>query len=139
MSGLTRYFLSYICRSYEKWLLHLDEVLLMNCQMLAERIQKLEPAATPAEIARLCLLITNSVESMEEINEIEDLTTRWREMSLRVQAGIDQHAAMTQELETLAQSDPEKFSKEDVWVLIRAIKVQSQILQLYLGEPALDV
>ena len=60
-------------------------------------------------------------------------------MSLRLQAATDQHAAMTQELEDLAQSDPDKFSQEQIWVLIRAIKVQSQILELYLGEPAPDI
>ena len=48
------------------------------------------------------------------------------------------HAAMTEELETLAQSDPHEFTPDQIWVLIRAIKVQGQILQLYLGEPVLD-
>jgi hypothetical protein len=46
---------------------------------------------------------------------------------------------MTQELEELAASDPEKYTRDQVWVLIRAIKVQSQVLQLYVGEPVLDV
>jgi len=42
-------------------------------------------------------------------------------------------------LEELASSDPKKFTQDQVWVLIRAIKVQSQILQMYVGTPALDV
>ena len=46
---------------------------------------------------------------------------------------------MTSELEDLASSDPKTFSQEQIWVLIRAIKVQSQILQLYVGHPILDV
>ena len=46
---------------------------------------------------------------------------------------------MTEELESLAASDPKKFSPEQIWVLIRAIKVQSQILQLYVGEALVDV
>ena len=50
-----------------------------------------------------------------------------------------QHAAMTEELESLAASDPRQFDPEQIWILIRAIKVQSQILQLYVGQPALDV
>jgi len=62
-----------------------------------------------------------------------------REIELKFQLAIDQHAAMTQELEDLAQSNPAEFEKEQIWVLIRAIKVQSQILSLYLGEPALDI
>ena len=40
---------------------------------------------------------------------------------------------MTDELDELARIDPAKFSMNQVWVLIRAIKVQSQVLQLYLG------
>ncbi len=60
-------------------------------------------------------------------------------MGLKVQAATDQHAAVTEELEALAASDPEKFSEDQIWVLIRAIKVQSQILQMYVGHPVLDV
>ena len=46
---------------------------------------------------------------------------------------------MTEELEQLAHSDPKDFSQDQIWVLIRAIKVQSQILQLYVGHAVLDV
>ena len=46
---------------------------------------------------------------------------------------------MTQELEELASSDPEKFTRDQIWVLIRAIKVQSQVLQMYVGRSFLDV
>ena len=55
-------------------------------------------------------------------------------MGIRLQAATDQHAAMTEDLEDLAQSDPASFTMDQVWVLIRAIKVQSQILQLYVGQ-----
>jgi hypothetical protein len=46
---------------------------------------------------------------------------------------------MTQELEDLAASDPQSFDQEQIWILIRAIKVQSQVLQMYVGHPLLDV
>ena len=45
----------------------------------------------------------------------------------------------TRELEELANSDPEKFTRDQIWILIRAIKVQSQVLQMYVGHPILDV
>ena len=45
---------------------------------------------------------------------------------------------MTEELEALANSDPKQFTPEQIWILVRAIKVQSQVLQLYLGQAALD-
>ena len=112
---------------------------MINCQTLAETVQKIEPAAELQQVARICLLLSNASESVEELEDTHKLTQAWQDMSLRLQAATDQHAAMTQELEDLAQSDPDKFSQEQIWVLIRAIKVQSQILELYLGEPAPDI
>ncbi len=41
---------------------------------------------------------------------------------------------MTEELEVIANCDPRDFTAEQIWVLIRAIKVQSQVLQLYVGQ-----
>lgn len=111
----------------------------MKCTDLARRIERLRPGADVRDVARLCLLLSNSADSLEELSEDSRLATAWKEMDLRLQAATDQHAAMTEELESLARSDPQRFSTDQVWVLIRAIKVQSQILQLYVGEAALDV
>ena len=111
----------------------------MNCTDLAQRITKLQPEANARDIARLCLLLSNSVDDIEELNNENNLAVAWKEIGLRLQASTDQHAAMTEELEDLARSDPKKFTPDQIWILIRAIKVQSQVLQLYLGEPALDV
>ena len=55
---------------------------------------------------------------------------------MQYQAAIDQHAAMTQELEDLASSDPREFTPDQIWILVRSIKVQSQILKLYAGDVA---
>jgi hypothetical protein len=110
----------------------------MNCQTLAACIENLQPQAMPRDVARLCLLLTNFVPNTESLQDESQLSEAWQQMGLRLQAATDQHAAMTEELEALSQSDPEKFSPDQVWVLIRAIKVQSQVLQLYVGQ-ALDV
>ena len=111
----------------------------MNCQDLAQRIENLEPNACPQDVARLCLLLANSHGDLAELDDRNRLKKAWQDMTLKLQFSTDQHAAMTQELEELASSDPEKYSRDQVWVLIRAIKVQSQVLQLYVGQPALDV
>lgn len=111
----------------------------INCQTLAARIQKLDPAADIREVARTCLLLCNTLDSLEQLQDDRVLANAWRELGLKLQLATDQHAAMTNELEELARSDPDGFSKDQVWILVRAIKVQSQVLQLYLGEPALDV
>ncbi|PQO37823.1 hypothetical protein DTL21_07720 [Bremerella cremea] len=110
-----------------------------SCQELAGRIERMQPSAEPRDVARLCLLLSNSVDDLADLSDDKDLTTAWQEMGLRLQAATDQHAAMTDELDELAHSDPRKFSPDQIWVLIRAIKVQSQILQMYVGQPLIDV
>lgn len=111
----------------------------MNCQQLAQSIQRLQPDADTSDVARLCLLLANSVENLGRLNDEAALTEAWQKVSLQLQSATDQHAAMTIELEELASGDPKQFTPDQIWVLIRAIKVQSQILQLYVGQPVLDV
>ena len=111
----------------------------MNCQRLAARIRTLQPDADPADVARLCLVLLNETENLAELQDDENLASAYQAIKFKLQAADDQHAAMTSELEELAASDPQAFQPEQVWILVRAIKVQSQILQLYLGQPALDI
>jgi len=107
----------------------------MNCNELANRIERLQPEADTRDVARLCLLLSNAVDALESLESEDKLNEAWKEMGLRLQAATDQHAAMTEELDNLARSDPQKFTPDQIWILIRAIKVQSQILQLYVGGP----
>ena len=107
----------------------------MTCQELAVAIGQLQPKATPREVARLCLLLANHVDDMGSLTAEDKLTQAWREIGIRLQAITDQHAAMTEELETLSTVDPDKFSAQQIWILLRAIKVQSQVLQMYVGQP----
>lgn len=111
----------------------------MKCQELAARVESLDPTAEARDVARLCLLLSNSVESLSDLSAEEHLTQTWKDVGMRLQMATDQHAAMTEELENLARTDPQKFAPEQIWILVRAIKVQSQILQMYVGTPALDV
>ena len=111
----------------------------MNCQQLAERIQQLQPDASPQDVSRLCLLLANSHQDLDKLGDAKALQAAWQQVGLKLQFATDQHAAMTEELEKLASSDPKEFTQDQVWVLIRAIKVQSQILQMYVGHPVLDV
>ena len=111
----------------------------MKCGELAARIEQIEPNASAQDVARLCLLLTNTVADVERLADREFLSDAWREMGLKLQVATDQHAAMTQELENLASSNPNEFCHEQIWILIRAIKVQSQIMQMYVGHPVVDV
>jgi hypothetical protein len=107
----------------------------MTCEELAARIQELQPDAVPRDVARLCLLLANAVQDIDSFEDDLRLTEAWQEMGIRLQAASDQHAAMAEDLEALARMDPGHFTLEQIWVLIRAIKVQTQILQLYVGRP----
>jgi hypothetical protein len=111
----------------------------MTCRDLAAQIERLQPDALPRDVARLCLLLSNYVDDLSELSDEDRLSEVWEEMGIRLQATTDQHAAMTAELEELSRSDPRTLTTDQIWVLIRAIKVQSQVLQLYVGQPAVDV
>jgi hypothetical protein len=111
----------------------------MTCTELAQQIERLQPGATPQEVARLCLLLSNNVEDLAALRDRRALHDAWKRTGLQLQVSTDQHAAMTEELEALAASDPQSFSQDQIWVLIRAIKVQSQVLQMYVGHQLLDV
>ena len=111
---------------------------MLTCRELAARIEKLQPGAVPRDVARLCLLLTNHIGNVEDLDDDKTLATAGQEIGFRLQAATDQHAAMTQDLEELAKSNPSKFTIEQICTLIRAIKVQSQILQLYVGQPTID-
>ena len=110
-----------------------------SCRELAARIEDLQPGAAPRDVARLCLLLTNFVDEINALDDEDQLTQAWQEMGIRLQAATDQHAAMTVDLEDLSRTDPAQFTMDQVWTLIRAIKVQSQILQLYVGNAPDDV
>ncbi len=63
-------------------------------------------------------------------HELRDLS---QEISLQLNAAGDQHAAVADELDSLAATAPCDFSPTHVFTLVRAIKVQSQVLNMYLG------
>jgi len=111
----------------------------MKCHELAAQIERIQPDAHPRDVARLCLLLANQVELIDRLRNPQRLREACNHAGLRLQVATDQHAAMAQELEDLAQSDPKKFEQQQIWILVRAIKVQNQILEMYLGEPAMDV
>lgn len=86
----------------------------------------------------MCLLLTNSGENLAALKDLDQLKRAWTNTGLRLQAITDQHAAMTHELDDLARANPQELQGDQVWVLLRAIKVQSQILQMYVGNPLVD-
>jgi len=109
----------------------------MNCEQLANRLGFFHPQASPTDIARLCLLILNACENEALLRDDEYLRTASRAAGFRLEAAADQHSAMSQELEKLCEDGPVRFSPDQIWTLLRAVKVQSQLLELYTASPAL--
>jgi hypothetical protein len=109
----------------------------MTCEQLAGRLAKLHPDASAIDIARLSLLILNACDDSSLLRDEEFLQTACRAASFRLEAVADQHLAMSCELELLCQDGPVRFSPDQIWTLLRAVKVQSQLLELYTQSPAL--
>jgi hypothetical protein len=107
----------------------------MNCQELAERLTVIQPDASATDIARHCLLILNSVNHPILLADHGCLTTALRSANFRLEAAADQHAAMASELEALCQDGPIHFSADQIWTLLRVVKVQNQLIGLYTETP----
>ena len=60
---------------------------MITCEELAARIQKLQPDAMPRDVARLCLLLSNYVERIEDLCDDDRLAAAWREMGIRLALG----------------------------------------------------
>ena len=107
------------------------------CHHLAERISQLDPELSPTCVARLCLLMLSEAKDLDELESEEGLRSAWKHASFRLEAATDQYAAVSQELEEMCDSGPIQFTPDQLWVLLRAVKVQSQILELYTDESVL--
>ncbi|MEZ6137827.1 MAG: hypothetical protein R3C53_23310 [Pirellulaceae bacterium] len=104
----------------------------MNSLDLIQRLQVLRPNLEPVEQLRLAWLLVVQQIDTDNMSSAE-LEHQCQRMQLQISATSDQHAAVGDELESLATTAPCEFSPDHLWTLVRAIKVQNQILDLYLG------
>ncbi len=109
----------------------------MTCHELAERLHHLQPDLSPSAIARISLLLLNQVDNPDDLAGDDELELQWRRAHIRLEAATDQHDAMTRELQELACAGPVRYEPDQIWTLFKALKVQSQLLELYLNEPAM--
>lgn len=109
----------------------------MTCHEIAQRLLTLNPNLSPVDIARLSLMVLAQAEDPDHLRDEEALILAWKSATFRLESASDQHAAVANELDLLCSDGQTPFSKEQLWVLLRAVKVQSQILELYTAQPAL--
>jgi len=104
---------------------------IMKCHELAEKVSQLRPELSPTDVARLCLMILNQEDNPSRLDDPAVLQSVWQNVSFRFEAATDQHAAVSHELDTLLNDGPVEFSPDQLWTLLRAVKVQGQMLDLY--------
>ncbi len=97
---------------------------------LLHLIIDLDPNLSVDDIFRVGHLLTMHADP-ERLDQADYVKEVWVELCLRLQAAADQQAAVSEELDSLASTDPQKFKSDQVWLLIKAIKVLSQTLEFY--------
>ncbi len=103
----------------------------MTCHELAKRLSELNPDLDQVDVARLTLMILSQVSDPSELSDDEALLAAWRNATFRLEAAADQHSAVAEELESMCDAGPVLFTPDQLGVLLRAVKIQSQILELY--------
>lgn len=101
-----------------------------TAEQLVQQLQALDPALSLADLFRVGHLLTVHADP-QQLNNPEYIKETWLEISWRLQAAADQQAAVSEELDAMASTDPQKFQPAQVWTLIKAIKVLSQTLEFY--------
>ncbi len=108
----------------------------MQLTDLVSKLEQLFPMDSPSMIARKALMMSVSVkDDLSRLDDNGDFESCCAEVEFAMNVSEDQQAAVAEELDTLASSNPCEFSPKHVWTLIRAIKVQKQSLDLYQCEP----
>ena len=82
-------------------------------------------------------MILTQCDDTDSLESDEALMAAWKHSTFRLEAASDQHAAVAEELDSLCSEGPIQFTPDQLWVLLRAVKVQSQVLELYTDQPAL--
>ena len=109
----------------------------MTALELVEAVAGLRPDADPQEQLRLALLAANQGCLKSPSADAVALENRLGEVEMHMQVAADQHAAMLDEIASLAAGEVCEFQPQNIWTLIRALRVQGQILDA--STPELDV
>jgi len=109
----------------------------MTCHEIAQRLSALHPELPQVDIARLALMILAQSDDPSSLQDDDALVEAWQSATFRLESASDQHAAVANELDAMCNDGPVEFTSDQLWILLRAVKVQSQILELYTDQPAL--
>ena len=105
----------------------------MRLSQLIEQLQKKLPKTCDRQIACFAMLLCDRDPKLECLANKSEFSSLLDDIHLRMQSIDDQHAAVAIELDQLALTEPCEFEPKHVWTLIRAIKVQSQFVDMLTG------
>ena len=105
----------------------------MCLSQLIEQLQRQLPKSSDRQVACLAMLLCDRDPLLKCLADLEAFSCLLDEIQLRMQSIDDQHAAVAFELDQLALTQPCEFEPKHVWTLIRAIKVQSQFVDMLTG------
>ncbi|MCC6508799.1 MAG: hypothetical protein IT423_06810 [Pirellulaceae bacterium] len=105
----------------------------MELNRLLDEVVAHMPDAAPAEAFRMAMLLCHSAPDLESLADAPLRERLLQDLQMQLAMHEDQHAAIASELDSLASTEPCQFHVNHLWTLIRAIKVQSQLLTFYLG------
>ena len=105
----------------------------MRLSQLIEQLQKQLPKTCDRQIACFAMLFCDRDPKLECLANKADFSSMLDDIQLKMQSIDDQHAAVASELDQLALTQPCEFEPKHVWTLIRAIKVQSQFVDMLTG------
>ena len=109
----------------------------MKCSEIAAKLEQEHPNAPTIEIMRMCSTIANLIEESQELYDEHFFQQVCDEVNLRLRFAAEQHEAVMCDLEQLTKSAPQDFTPDQIWILVRAIKVQSQLLGYFTGTPSI--
>lgn len=105
----------------------------MHIEQLIDRVASVCGLTETTEKLRMAYLVTMQVDQLDDLACDDKLAQCCRRVAMQLQSATDQHLAVSEELDRLADSQPCEFTPEHVWALVRAIKIQSKFLELYQG------
>jgi hypothetical protein len=111
----------------------------METTRLIEQILDRMPLASQAEVFRMAMLVCQATPDLSDLEDTDVFDGRVRDISMQLSGHEDQHSAIAFELDSLACTEPCQFNVQHLWTLIRAIKVQSQLLSFYLGPESVSL
>lgn len=105
----------------------------MRLSQLIERLQEQLPKACDRQIACFAMLLCDRDPNLKCLANKAVFKGLLDEVQLRMHSIDDQHAAVANELDQLALTQPCEFEPKHVWTLIRAVKVQGQFVDMLTG------